>query len=72
MKFKESVYRHKIYRKRDISKSKKNGNFSSICGYLGIGLDGVNFLSSSWYTVMFWVQYEKNVNNTLIFSVVAK
>ena len=31
-----------------------------------------NFLSISWYSVMFWVQYEKNVDNTLMFSVVAK
>ena len=34
----------------------------------GFGWDRVNFLSSSWYSVMFWVQYEKNVDNTLMFS----
>ena len=38
----------------------------------GFSWDRVNFLSSSWYSVVFWVQYEKNVDNTLMFSVVAK
>ena len=33
------------------------------------GRDRVNFLSGSWYSVMFWVQYEKNVDNTDVFSV---
>ena len=37
----------------------------------GFGWDRVNFLSSSWYRVVFWVQYEKNVDNILMFSVVA-
>ena len=32
----------------------------------------VNFLHSSWYSAMFWVQYEKNVDYTLMFSVVAQ
>ena len=36
----------------------------------GFGWDRVNFLSSSWYRVMFWVQYENNVDNALMFSVV--
>ena len=38
----------------------------------GFSWDRVNFLSSSWYSIMFWIQYEKNVDNTLMFSVVAK
>ena len=36
------------------------------------GGDRVNCLPSSWYSVMSWVQYEKNVDNTQMFSVVAK
>ena len=38
----------------------------------GVGWDRVNCLSSSWYSAMFWVQYEKNVEKTLMISVVAK
>ena len=38
----------------------------------GFRWDRVNFLPSSWYSAMFWIQYEKNVDNTLMFSVVAK
>ena len=38
----------------------------------GFSWDRVNFLSSSWYRVMFWVQHEKNVDNSQMFSVVAK
>ena len=34
--------------------------------------DRVNFLSNSWYGIVFWVQYEKNVDNTLMFSVVER
>ena len=41
-------------------------------GCPGFGWDRVNFLSSSWYSVMSWIQYEKNVDNTLMFSVVAE
>lgn len=26
----------------------------------------VNFLPSSWYVVVFWIQYENNVDNTLM------
>ena len=36
------------------------------------GWDRVNCLPSSWYSAVFWVQYENNVDNTLVFSVVAK
>ena len=42
----------------------------SICP--GFSWDRVNFLSSSWYSAMSSIQYEKNVDNTLMFSVVAK
>ena len=38
----------------------------------GFGWDRVNFLSSGWYSVMSWIQCEKYVDNTLMFSVVAK
>ena len=38
----------------------------------GFGWDRINFLPSSWYSAMFWAQYEKNVDNTLMLSVVAK
>ena len=38
----------------------------------GFGWDRVNFLPSSWYSTAFWIQYENNVDNTLMFSVVAK
>ena len=38
----------------------------------GFSWDRVNFLSSSWYSAMSWIQCEKNVDNTLMFSVVAK
>ena len=37
--------------------------FLFLSGCPGFGWDRVNFLSSSWYSVMFWIQYEKNVNN---------
>ena len=38
----------------------------------GFGWDRLNFFSSSWYSVMFWIQYEKIVDNTWMFSVLAK
>ena len=33
-----------------------------LCGCPGFGCDKVNCLPSSWYSEMFWVQYEKNVD----------
>lgn len=33
---------------------------------------GFGFFSSSWYSVVFWIHYEKNVDKTLMFSVVAE
>ena len=38
----------------------------------GFGWDRGNCLPGSWYSVMSWIQYEKNVDNTVMFSVVAK
>ena len=31
-----------------------------------------NFLPSSWYSAVFWIQYENNGDNTLMFLVVDK
>ena len=42
-------------------------SFSSLnvfCSCPGFSWDRVNCLPSSWYSVMFQVQYEKNVDNT--------
>ena len=36
--------------------------------YPGFGWDRVNCLPSSLYNDMFQIQYEKNVDNTLMFS----
>lgn len=33
----------------------------------GFGWDRVNFLPSSWYSAVLWIQYENNVDNTLVF-----
>ena len=43
-----------------------------VMGCPGFSWDRVNFLPSSWYSVKFWISYENNVDNTLMFSVVAK
>ena len=34
----------------------------------GFGWDRVNFLPKSWYSVMFWIQYEKNVDTHIGFQ----
>lgn len=34
----------------------------------GFGWNRVNFLSSSWYKAVFWIQDENNVDNTLMFQ----
>ena len=32
----------------------------------GFGWNKVNFLLSSWYSAVFWIQDKKNVDNTLM------
>ena len=38
----------------------------------GFGWDTVNFLPGSWCSAVVWIWDENNVNNVLMFSVVAK
>ena len=45
---------------------------STFCQCPGFSWDRVNCLPSSWYSAMFRIQYEKNVDKTLMFSAVAK
>ena len=40
---------------------------SSVHQCPGFGWDRVNFLLSSWYSAVFWIQCENNVDNTLMF-----
>lgn len=41
-------------------------------GCPGFAWGRVHFLSSSCHGAVFWVQYEENADNTLMFSVVAQ
>ena len=38
-----------------------------LCGCPGFGWDRVNFLPSSWYSAVFWIECENTVDNTLMF-----
>ena len=38
----------------------------------GFGWDRVNFLCGSWCSAVFWIWDENNIDNILMFSVVAR
>lgn len=37
------------------------------CSLIVFSLDRVNFLASIWYSAVFWVQCNNNINNSLVF-----
>ena len=56
----------------EIERAFLKSNLDFLCCCPGFSWDRVSCLPSSWYGAMFWISYEKNVDNTLMFSVVAK
>lgn len=40
--------------------------------YPVFGFDGLHFHLSNWYNAVFWIQYEKNVDNTTMLLAVAE
>lgn len=43
-------------------------SYYPLIGYLpGFSWDSIYFHPNSWYSALFWIQYEYNVDNTLMF-----